>query len=283
MNVNLSTEVSNEDRARIIDAMKRIEVNYDVNIIHCVESGSRSWGIQSPDSDFDVRFIYAHKDVRKYVGMTTPIEEIAETVGNLDIKGYDIRAAYRLIASGEVNVYEWLNSEIVYITNYADLWVIEDVARHYFDVGTVIRRYYGFAKKIYIDDLKWVDEVKVKKYLYALRAILCSRYVMANNEPVPLRLDKLLEYMSYNYQDEMENLLTMKTDKMENSTTSKSYALEENILNELSMLEEMMRPIQKRVTVDYAFMNANLFRYVLTHLPAEEHEIAVSCPPVEEA
>ena len=273
MNItNLSTEISNEARSRIIAKLRQIEVNYGIKIIHGVEAGSRSWGIQSPDSDYDVRFIYVQQDLRKYIGVSAITEEITEQDGNLDIKGYDIRKAYQLIASGEVNVYEWLSSEIVYISRYEDLWVIEDVAKHYFDVGTIIRKYYGMAKVIYTKDLKWVDNVKVKKYLYAVRAILCSLYVMANKEPVPLRLDKLVEYMSYNYQDELEELLTLKTDQIDNYTTTRSQSLEDKIMDELSRLEEMMRPIQKRVFVDYSFMNNTLFRYVMENYIPDEDE-----------
>ncbi len=35
-----------------------IEKNENVRIIHAVESGSRAWGFASPDSDYDVIFIY---------------------------------------------------------------------------------------------------------------------------------------------------------------------------------------------------------------------------------
>lgn len=41
--------------------LHRIEREYDVKILLAVESGSRAWGFASPDSDFDVRFIYVHK------------------------------------------------------------------------------------------------------------------------------------------------------------------------------------------------------------------------------
>lgn len=47
-------------RDLIIKELRRIEREYDVKILLAVESGSRAWGFASPDSDFDVRFIYVH-------------------------------------------------------------------------------------------------------------------------------------------------------------------------------------------------------------------------------
>ena len=42
-------------------ALNDIEQKHRVRILLAVESGSRSWGFASPDSDYDVRFIYMHK------------------------------------------------------------------------------------------------------------------------------------------------------------------------------------------------------------------------------
>ena len=49
-----------EIEKRIHQELKRIEAEYDVRVLYCVESGSRAWGFESTDSDWDVRFIYAH-------------------------------------------------------------------------------------------------------------------------------------------------------------------------------------------------------------------------------
>ena len=45
-------------RDLIIEKLKTIEKEENVRILLAVESGSRAWGFASPDSDYDVRFIY---------------------------------------------------------------------------------------------------------------------------------------------------------------------------------------------------------------------------------
>ena len=46
----------------IKEKLYEIEQRENVRIIHCVESGSRAWGFASPDSDYDVRFIYVRPE-----------------------------------------------------------------------------------------------------------------------------------------------------------------------------------------------------------------------------
>ena len=38
--------------------IREIEEKEHIKVLHAVESGSRAWGFASPDSDYDVRFIY---------------------------------------------------------------------------------------------------------------------------------------------------------------------------------------------------------------------------------
>lgn len=42
----------------ICSKLHKIEKENNVKILLAVESGSRAWGFASPDSDYDVRFIY---------------------------------------------------------------------------------------------------------------------------------------------------------------------------------------------------------------------------------
>lgn len=45
-------------RETILSKLDEIENRENVKILLAVESGSRAWGFASPDSDYDVRFIY---------------------------------------------------------------------------------------------------------------------------------------------------------------------------------------------------------------------------------
>ena len=167
-----------------------------------------------------------------------------------------------MILNGEVNVYEWLASPIVYLENKEKRWLIDTAASENFDVGAVARKYYGLLKVIYIKDMRWVDKVKVKKYLYSLRAIMCCRYVLENNGPVPLDMDTLLESMPEEYKDELETLLKLKSETVDNFQTPRSIALEDKVLQEITKLEALLRGRWPELNKRPDKMDALLLKYL---------------------
>ena len=48
-------------REKIQAQLHRIEDEEHIKILLAVESGSRAWGFASPDSDYDVRFVYGQR------------------------------------------------------------------------------------------------------------------------------------------------------------------------------------------------------------------------------
>lgn len=47
-------------RHKVRRQLQEVEQRYGVRVLYACESGSRGWGFASPDSDYDVRFLYVH-------------------------------------------------------------------------------------------------------------------------------------------------------------------------------------------------------------------------------
>lgn len=80
-------------RKIIIGKLQQIEKQENVRILHAVESGSRAWGFESPDSDFDVRFIYVRP--HDYYLKLEQTRDVLEFPINdlLDVNGWDLQKA----------------------------------------------------------------------------------------------------------------------------------------------------------------------------------------------
>ena len=50
-------QTQEEMNVLVPEKLAEIERDYDVTVLWAIESGSRAWGFESPDSDFDVRFV----------------------------------------------------------------------------------------------------------------------------------------------------------------------------------------------------------------------------------
>jgi len=101
-------------RERVLEELNRIERHHNVRILLAVESGSRAWGFASPDSDYDVRYIYAH-DRDWYLSVFEHRDVIEEMLSDrLDINGWDLRKSLRLFSKCNLALNEWLGSPIIY-------------------------------------------------------------------------------------------------------------------------------------------------------------------------
>ena len=160
-------EQINRRQREIQDCLDRIEEQYDVKILLAVESGSRAWGFASPDSDYDVRFIYMRRP-EEYLRVD-PIKDVIEWQLDevLDINGWDLRKALLSFGKGNPNVMEWAGSPVVY--RKAEEWdALKEAAMHYFSEKSALCHYYGTAKNTYMGFLTG-ELVRYKKYFYALR------------------------------------------------------------------------------------------------------------------
>ena len=175
----------------IVSKLHEIEQMEKVRILLAVESGSRAWGFASPDSDYDVRFIYI-RDKEDYLRLNTmrdvielPIDEV------LDINGWDLQKTLRLLYKSNPTLFEWFSSPIVYMeSDFADLF--RRVMNDYFSSKRSLYHYISMAEGNYREYLN-AGMVKAKKYFYVLRPVLACRWVLEKQTPPPMLFSELMK------------------------------------------------------------------------------------------
>ena len=104
----------------------------------------------------------------------------------LDINGWDIQKALRLLYKSNPTLIEWSMSPIVYKTT--PQWEkISGIVSQYFLEKTGVYHYLSMAKGNYREYLK-TDEVKLKKYFYVIRPILACKWILDKKTAPPALL-----------------------------------------------------------------------------------------------
>lgn len=177
----------------IQEELKAVERELGVHVVYAVESGSRAWGFESEDSDYDVRFVYARpaKDYLRLEGMRDTIEWCLQD--DLDIVGWDVAKFLRLMRNSNPTVFEWLASTIVYREEpYFDL--VRAIAPHCLDPAALAHHYLGIATKYRARFLK-ADKVTLKRYLYTIRSVLATRWAIERKTTPPMAFEELCAEM----------------------------------------------------------------------------------------
>ena len=170
--------------------LDEIEEMEGVKILHAVESGSRAWGFASPDSDYDVRFVYVRPE-QYYLRLDEKKDfinwELDET---LDINGWDLSKTLQHFHKSNASLYEWGNSPVVYRTT-PEWGEIKAGSERFFSCKAGMYHYYGTARKNFIEYLQGED-VKYKKYFYVLRPILACKWIEERRCPPPVLFSELM-------------------------------------------------------------------------------------------
>jgi uncharacterized protein len=164
--------------AEILRRLRAAEDQHQVKILYCVESGSRAWGFFSPDSDFDVRFLYAHKPERYLSFDVEARRDVIEypIIDEIDCNGWDLRKALYLFTRTNGALLEWLNSPICYIEEGGLAQQLRELAPQAINSIALCYHYSHMARnnaREYLRD----GQVKLKKYFYILRPLLAIRYI----------------------------------------------------------------------------------------------------------
>ena len=178
-------------RETILKKLNEIEKKENARILLAVESGSRAWGFVSPDSDYDVRFIYVRPKT-DYLRLEKTRDVIELPIeGELDINGWDLDKTLCLLRASNPTLFEWFSSQIVYReTAFADEF--RSVMNKYFSSKRGLSHYLSMASSNYREYLKG-DTVKAKKYFYVLRPVLACRWILDKGTPPPMLFSELVD------------------------------------------------------------------------------------------
>lgn len=227
----------------IDDKLNEIEEKENVRILHAIESGSRAWGFASPDSDYDVRFIYVRKK-EDYLALNPKRDVIEWQLDEvLDINGWDLKKALYHFHKSNATLFEWSNSPIVYRTT-KEWQEIYTVAKDYFSVKSSLYHYYGTANGNFFEYLQ-EDEVKYKKYFYVIRPLLACKYIKEHITPPPVLFSELMKQeLPHEIEQEIQKLLEVKTNTPEIGKGQRIDALNQYIEKELFGYKEYVTMLE---------------------------------------
>lgn len=166
-----------KDRLQIKSILHRVGSSYHVNILFACESGSRAWGFASPDSDYDIRFIYV-RPISSYLGLSARRDVMDNLAPSktLDLVGWDILKALELASDSNPQIIEWVNSDLIYY-EYGDFRrTLRDIMLD-FKPRALMHHYASLAHTTHKAAMK---TGATKSYLYSLRATLAVLWMHQN-------------------------------------------------------------------------------------------------------
>lgn len=198
-------------RTVIENKLKEIEKEHRIKILYACESGSRAWEFPSPDSDFDVRFIYT-RTINEYLSITDQDDNLSFPINDeLDIYGWDIRKVLKLIRKSNTTPFEWLQSPIVYQQEDGFREDLFALCQHFYSQRGNTHHYLGIAKGA-MNTMNIEGMIKIKKLFYVIRPLLAAKWCLEKNIIAPMSIIPLMEILPDNLKQMLKTLIALKAE-----------------------------------------------------------------------
>lgn len=256
MNKNIFQQIQNR--------LSEIEKEHRVKILYALESGSRAWGFESTDSDYDVRFIYCHE--KDWYLSILPGRDVIEypIIDEFDYSGWDLRKSMFLFNKSNPVLFEWLHSPIIYHKENFFFNEMKKLAQIYFSPLSSMYHYLHMAKRNYREYLL-TSQVKIKKYFYVLRPVLACLWIKEKNEIPPVEFEQLLSLITDNVLlDRIQELLDKKRSGIEMGLEPKIEKINDYLNQQITFIEENVTEFDPREKTDSSILN-RIFIKILNH------------------
>lgn len=216
--------------------LTNIEKTKKVKILHACETGSRAWGFPSPDSDYDVRFIYCHeKDW--YLNLSQRKDTIEYMMDETwDVTGWDLKKSLLLLKKSNAPLIERFQSPIAYYGDGLFKEQFKQLVETYYSPAAVFFHHYSLVKKFW-EDLKDSTEVRLKNYCYLIRSLLSCNWIINNNSVLPMHIEGLMVLIDESSRNRLRELIQLKTGVGEKYFHPKDKVLNEWIIELWELVE----------------------------------------------
>lgn len=190
---NIKMQISGE----VEKLLNNIENEYNVKILLAVESGSRAWNMASNDSDYDIRFVYAHT---KNWYLASCVKKMNDTInmgplqntfyGDIDAEGWDVTKAIDLFSKSNPSILEWLKSPVIYRKNENFAELMQNYSDETFNIVAMYYHYYSLGKKCWKE---YLENHKLKNLCYAMRGMINALIVEKLQILPPLDISQAIQ------------------------------------------------------------------------------------------
>jgi len=185
-----------------------LEKEKSIRILFACETGSRAWGFHSPDSDYDVRFIYMH-DRDWYLSLSDKKDSLEVMDGDLDITGWDLRKCLKMLKKSNASLIERFQSPIGYreVPGFADDF--RKLIREYYSPTAVFFHHYSLATK-FREELKDRKEIRLKSLFYLIRSVLSCNWIVEDKMVLPMHIEGLMQKIGTDEREKLRELIQLK-------------------------------------------------------------------------
>ncbi len=232
----------------ICNALHDLEQKHDCRILFAAESGSRAWGFASPDSDYDIRAVYV-KPRDWYLSIEDNPKDTIEAMlpNDLDISAWELRKTLRQFAKGNLSMFEWFGSPIIYESDARFMAEMVSLIPAFFNPVKAVHHYLAIHDEA-ISDMDEQGRIGIKKLFYALRGFFAAVWSADRKSMPPTELDRMLlsESLPQGIPELVETLKSQKKNAVEKQRINMPARLSEYFQTQRDSLEVRVKSLEKR-------------------------------------
>lgn len=219
----------------IKNILTEIAKKKNVRVLFACETGSRAWGFPSPDSDYDIRFVYMH-EMDGYLSLNQRKDTIEYMDGDLDITGWDLKKCLSLLKKSNAPLIERFQSPIEYfsVPRFKDDFM--GLIAHYYSPTAVYFHHYSLARKFW-EEIKGKDEFRLKHFFYLVRSLLSCQWILNDDTVLPMHIEGLMRYTDSDIKNRLGEWIIRKAQVNEKHLQEKDDLLEQWTENMFILLE----------------------------------------------